>query len=329
MRNLSDLVGVESIYSLQDGASKINEGIKTSISSFGGNFSKLGNSIGLTKQEKQEPTASELNKSGVGVDAKSAADTSHKVKLECSMFDAPSYDGPSALVGYMATDISYRVVEFDNSPTISESRAVVYEAITAPHMPMSFQKYKHTESTVYTIDVELTCRNSNEAFRNYIFCMNLRAWTKPFFGIKQMNADGSRGKLGAPPPVLRFTGYRGLIDVPVVITRLDIPEPNDCDWIDTGYNKIPFPTVLKIQISLTETFSADEINDFDLSQFRLNKNTNSQQTVDKPTSVPKTSGIEDPSNIVGRRAIETPDERWNYQYPGELRPWELGKPEFK
>jgi hypothetical protein len=156
--------------------------------------------------------------------------------------------------------------------------------------------------------------------------LNLKAWTKPFFGKKQMNADGSRGKLGAPPPVLKFSGYRGLIDVPVVITKLDIPKPNDCDWINTGYNNIPFPTVLKINIGLIEIYSADQINEFDLSIFRLTGG--SSDSSQSPTPMPSTSGIADPTSV-GRAPLETPNERWDYLYGAELKPWEFGKPEFK
>jgi hypothetical protein len=324
MRKLTSMVPQTSASEeqlLSDGAAFIKK-------NFGaGTFQKAADNVGITTQSNGTPTsARDLNKMGVSENSKMPTDTNHKVKLTCSQFDAPDYNGPSAEVAFVSSPLSYRLVEFDNTPNISESNTVQYEPLAAPHMPAAFQKYKGTDSITYTIDAVLTCRNSNEAFRNYIFCLNLKAWTKPFFGTKQMNADGSRGKLGAPPPILQFTGYRGMIDVPVVITKLDIPKPNDCDWINTGYNNIPFPTVLKINIGLIEVFSADQINDFDLSTFRLSGSPSSNTTSSTPN--PSTSGIPDPTSI-GRQPIETPNERWEYLYGAELKPWELGRPEFK
>lgn len=292
-----------------------------------GTFDKLSDNINIeTSSSGTGMSASEMNAAGVSANSGSMNDTSHKVKLECSEYDAPEYSGPEASVGFVSSPLSYRIVEFDNTPSISESNTVSYEPIAAPHMPMAIQKYKGTDSITYTIDALLTARNSNEAFRNYIFCLNLRAWTKPFFGIKQMNSDGSRGKLGAPPPVLKFSGYRGMIDTPVVITKLDFPFPNDCDWINIGYNNIPFPTVIKVNISVLEIYSPDQINDFDLGKYRLFSSSSS--TTSSQTPAPTTSGIADPTSG-GRAAIETPNERWEYLYGSELRPWELGKPEFK
>lgn len=325
MRNLSSLVPQNSPASsqiLQDGAKFLSD-------NFGSNtFSKAAGNISLQpQQQNQSLSAAQMNQAGMSENSKSPNDTFHKVKLTCSDFDAPEYSGNPADVGFVASPLSYRIVEFDNTPSISESNSVQYEPIAAPHMPTAFQKYKGTDSVTYSVEAILTARNSNEAFRNYIFCMNLRAWTKPFFGIKQMNQDGSRGKLGAPPPVLKFTGYRGLIDVPVVITKLDIPKPNDCDWINTGYNNIPFPTVLKISISLVEIYSADQINDFDLSVYRIGEQTTSSQD-GSAIPEPSTSGISDPTSM-GRQPIEKMNERWEYLYGAELRPWELGKPEFK
>ncbi len=324
MRNLTSLVQQSSPSSdqlLSDGAKFIKE-------NFGaGTFEKVSQNIGINPINNTESmSASDMNRSGLSANSGQQVDTEHKVKLTCSQFDAPEYSGPEASVGFVSSPISYRIVEFDNTPSVSESNTVQYEPIAAPHMPMAFQKYKGTDSITYTIDAVLTARNSAEAFRNYIFCLNLKAWTKPFFGKKQMNADGSRGKLGAPPPVLKFSGYRGLIDVPVVITKLDIPKPNDCDWINTGYNNIPFPTVLKINIGLIEIYSADQINEFDLSIFRLTGG--SSDSSQSPTPMPSTSGIADPTSV-GRAPLETPNERWDYLYGAELKPWEFGKPEFK
>ena len=230
-----------------------------------------------------------------------AVSTDHKVKLIASEYDVPSYDGSQLNIGYVTSPMDYRVVEFDNMPTVAKSMGVAYEALETVHMPASFQKYKHTDSITYSIDGIFTSRNSSEAARNYLFIQNLTAWTKPFFGEKQMNVGGTRGKLGAPPPVLKFSGWRGLLrEVPVVITKFDYTHPNDCDWIPMGENNIPFPTVLKVSISLLETFNADEINAFDLGLYRIGGilgggNVNNDGS-GNPTPVNMTSGIPDNSS---------------------------------
>jgi hypothetical protein len=289
---------------------------------------KSDNMIIEEKPGADSLSAAQLNAAGASKNSAAPADTEHKVKLVASQYDAPEYGGSQPSVGYIASPLSYRIVEFDNMPSITESNTVQYEPIAPPHMPMAFQKYKGTDSVTYSIDALFTARNTAEAYRNYVFCMNLRAWTKPFFGNKQKNADGSRGKLGAPPPVLKFSGYRGSLDVPVVITKLDIPKPNDCDWINTGYNNIPFPTVLKVTISLTEIYSGDQINAFDLNIFRVGGGSPSSPASPNSTPSPTTSGVKDPTST-GRGAIETPNERWNHLYGAELKPWEIGKPEYK
>ena len=319
MRGLSSLVPQNSPASDQ----LLAEGAKFLRNNFPqGSFDKVSENIGInSSSNNQTMSAAGLNQAGMSMNSGQQTNTEHKVKLTCSQYDAPEYSGPSSQVGFVASDLSYRIVEFDNMPSISESNTVQYEPIAAPHMPVAFQKYKGTDSITYTIDALFTARNSSEAFRNYVFCLNLKAWTKPFFGVKQMGGDGSRGKLGAPPPVLKFSGFRGLIDVPVVITKLDIPKPNDCDWINTGYNNIPFPTVLKVSIGIIEIYSADQINDFDLSIYRLTGG--GEQHSSSTTPAPTTSGIFDPTSagrqLAGGRQLSD-------MIGSQLPAWGLGLP---
>jgi hypothetical protein len=78
-------------------------------------------------------------------------------------------------------------------------------------------------------------------------------------------------KIGAPPPVLQFSGWRqGMIaPIPTVITSLTWTFPQDVDYIparslDGSGKLIPFPTVLRVSIQLVESFSAEQFNGFDL-----------------------------------------------------------------
>ncbi len=81
---------------------------------------------------------------------------------------------------------------------------------------------------------------------------------------------------GAPPQVLRLTAYShdGHIGrkahinrVPVVITTLNIPYPSDVDYFPTR-NGVPMPSVMIIDITLNETHSPTEYENFRLTDFK-------------------------------------------------------------
>lgn len=180
--------------------------------------------------------------------------TSHKVMLV-----ATDADGGSR-------------VEFDNMPEVNEVRTAEYEAISAPQMPGEFQKFRGTKSTQWTIVGTFIARTREEAKRNYFYLNTLRGWTMPYFG---QNQDVFAGKVGAPPPVIKFSGWRNLVgSVPVVVTGVNWNWPKECDWLPSGVvdpesgQEIPFPTVMNVSVMLVESFSAQQFNGFDLVAFR-------------------------------------------------------------
>jgi hypothetical protein len=86
--------------------------------------------------------------------------------------------------------------------------------------------------------------------------------------------------LGAPPEVLYLTAYSsgsdvgGRLDkptninkVPVVITNLAYSYPNDVDYIPTLDGE-PWPIIMTITISLVESHSAREFEQFDIFKYR-------------------------------------------------------------
>lgn len=216
-------------------------------------------------------TAAQLNGE---VNADVGSLTSHKVMLTASNTDGAT----SAIlndVNFPVEPLSEARVEFDIMPEVSENRVAEYEALSAPQMPGEFQKYRGTKSTVWQITGMFTARTRDEAKRNYLYLNTLRGWTMPYFGDKQKTQFSGSGKLGAPPPVLQFTGWRGLVGkVPVIVSTLSWSWPRDCDWIPTGVidpvsgQEIPFPTVMNVNVTLTESFSALQFNGFDLVAFR-------------------------------------------------------------
>lgn len=167
-------------------------------------------------------------------------------------------------------------VVFVNMPDITESRTIEYEAVSPAQAPAAFQKYKGTSSVQWTVNATLTSRTTDEATANLLILNRLRGWSMPYFGSRAQATYGD--KLGAPPPVLEFKGWRKQMvgPVPVVITSLNWTFPQDVDYIPAneqgateGANQIPFPTVLKVSLSLVETFSTAQMNGFDLDQFKL------------------------------------------------------------
>lgn len=161
-------------------------------------------------------------------------------------------------------------IEFDIMPEVTEVRAVEYEALAPPQLPGEFQKYRGTKSVQWTISGVFTCRTREEAQKNIEYINRIRTWTMPYFGDKQRGY----GKLGAPPPLLKFSGWRGLVgEVPVVITSSNWNWPRDCDWIPTLQRDekngewVPFPTVMNVTINIVESFSALQFNNFDLFEF--------------------------------------------------------------
>ena len=167
-------------------------------------------------------------------------------------------------------------VLFENMPTVQEQRSADYEPLAIVQMPGEFQKYIRTKSTIWTINATFVCRTTEEATARYNELSTLRGWLMPYFGTNLSATD--KALLGAPPPVLGFSGWRGLVgEVPVVITAVNWSWPKEVDWIPTSIvdptsdstgRVIPFPTVMEVTISLLESFSPNQFSNFNLDSFK-------------------------------------------------------------
>lgn len=93
--------------------------------------------------------------------------------------------------------------------------------------------------------------------------------------LKQRSVElvGYEELMGAPPPIVFLTAYanstqRGNIyKIPTVITNLTIPYPSEVDYISTLGGQ-PFPTIMTIDIQMTEVHSAREYEQFSLNKYR-------------------------------------------------------------
>lgn len=238
---------------------------ETGVSPYTNNaIDALNAAIAEDRAKEQSVTAAQQ----AAVNNRQETDTSHMVKL----------------VERGITQVVFRVM-----PEVVESRTVEYEAIAPPQVPTAFQKYKGTSSTQWTVNATLICRTTDEATENLRILNTLRGWTMPFFGVR--TAEVFPNKLGAPPPVLEFSGWRNQMvgPVQVVLTSLNWNFPQDVDYIpaneyvvDPDSNgtpglyrytgkQIPFPTVIKLAIQLVESFSTDQLNGFSLNDFRAGR----------------------------------------------------------
>mgnify|MGYP000944854137 CR=1 FL=1 len=264
-------------YKMPDLTTKVNEAYKAVVGKFGdtASLSKLYNSapsfksLGIASALGTLGSSSPF-KSVASMLKPSASDNSASARAINQETGSASAPGNEDHKVQLVSTVDDLIVIFDVMPDVSESRAAEYEALQVAQMPGEFQKYRGTKSTTWQINATFVCRNSDEATQQRDYLNVLRSWVMPYFGEQVPD----RSLLGAPPAVLNFSGWRGIVGtVPVVITSLNWTWPKECDWIptndlDENGRKIPFPTVMNVQIALVESFSAQQFNNFDLESFR-------------------------------------------------------------
>lgn len=231
-------------------------------------------------QDSTTTTLAELNNSGQTVTAQERADILALFSTDTTT-NAVTASQIKTLTGGGTSTSNHQVKLVDPSgasvvfivmPEIVESHSVQYEAVSPPQGPGSFQKYKGTDSTQWTINATFIARTSEEATQRLTELNTLRAWKMPYFGGN--TGDQFPTKLGAPPAVLTLSGFRGRLvgPVPVVITSLNWNWPSDVDYIPTTVTgddglPVPFPTVMRLAINVVESFSAVQFNNFSLADF--------------------------------------------------------------
>lgn len=86
---------------------------------------------------------------------------------------------------------------------------------------------------------------------------------------------------GTPPAVLLLSAYSPsnqdrtamahIHKVPVVIQNLSIPYPSDTDYIPSNVGGVPMPTIMTIDMTMAETHSPAEYQNFSLSEFKAGR----------------------------------------------------------
>lgn len=174
-----------------------------------------------------------------------------------------------------------RMVVFQASPDIAESRTVNYKQFDPVHAPGSIMSYINTTSRTFGVSgVKLISRNREEAAANLARLNLIRSWTMPVFGKGGTGDD----VLGAPPRILMFSAYSSntntgnIYNIPTVLTSLNINYPTDVDYIPTSRNAewgvtegTPFPVIMSIDLNLIETHSPTKYKAFSLMDYRQGK----------------------------------------------------------
>jgi hypothetical protein len=187
----------------------------------------------------------------------------------------------------------HRIV-LKNTPTVGEAGSANYKSSDLIHAPSSFQIYSNSTARVFNVSAKLTSRTSEEATENARILQLLRSWRLPYFGDTASGAVrddnftdtstaeqyfGSDNILGSPPDVLYFTAYASedvyaaldfsgnIRRVPVVLTQVSDSYGDEMDYISTTYGE-PFPVIMPLDFILSESHSPDELNRFELNDYR-------------------------------------------------------------
>jgi hypothetical protein len=140
------------------------------------------------------------------------------------------------------------LIRFEASAPISESRVANYEGFNIVHLPTSLWAYRNTNGRHFSISGKLVSRTPNEAKANAGYLDTVRSWLLPDFGNS-----------GAPPPIVKFSGYSNtyLSEVPCIVLSYNWTFPEDVDYI-WGSSQ-PMPVIGILSIELEEAYSAQQI----------------------------------------------------------------------
>ena len=152
-------------------------------------------------------------------------------------------------------------VIFPHTPTVTVGYQANYATQRYTHSNYPMYTYENSEVQPIQISGEFTAQNGSEAAYVLACLYFFRATTKMFFG--------SSRNAGAPPPIVRLTGYGDQYfpsgGVPCVVTSFNHVMPPDVDYISSGQTRIP--TISTITVNLQPLYSKSTLTRFDLSKF--------------------------------------------------------------
>jgi len=116
---------------------------------------------------------------------------------------------------------------FPYTPTILIQHTANYDAMSPTHSNYPFPQYQNSQVEDLVITGDFFCENAKDAQYWTAMVHYLRSATKMNYGVD--------GDSGAPPPIVKLTGYGDFVfpNVPVVIRNFTVDLPADVDYIKT------------------------------------------------------------------------------------------------
>ena len=165
---------------------------------------------------------------------------------------------------------------FPYTPTILVQHTANYDALQPVHSNYPFPQYQNSQIEDIVITGDFFCENARDAQYWTAMVHYLRSITKMNYGTD----DNS----GAPPPVVKLTGYGDFVfpKVPVAIRNFTVDLPADVDYIktqvegDLGINVTTSdpaglvgwaPVQSQVSVTVTPVFSRAKVSQFSLNSF--------------------------------------------------------------
>ena len=167
---------------------------------------------------------------------------------------------------------------FPYTPTILIQHTASYDALSPTHSNYPFPQYQNSQIEDLVITGDFFCENAKDAQYWTAMVHYLRSVTKMNYGVD--------GDAGAPPPIVKLTGYGDFVfpNVPVVVRNFTVDLPADVDYIKTQITgdvsitdgsvnvEIPgkagwAPVQSQVSITVTPIYSRAKTSQFSLNSF--------------------------------------------------------------
>lgn len=244
-------------FDIATNSQKIGEGAQKMATSFGGfdSFKNIGGGLSTDSMKSQ------LTSAGLG------NLTQQNQSAKGNTPSGSARENIDAIIVTLQSTVSNDVIKLSVSPRISESRQASYSEQNITHHPGAILKYDKTNSRVWQIGAKLVSRTPEEASQNQLYLNIIRSWVMPYYGTG--TAADAPALLGAPPPILKMSGYgvKNISPIPVVLESYSTNWPNDVDYIPTLEGD-PFPVIMEIDLALKESYSPAEYSKFNLFAYK-------------------------------------------------------------
>lgn len=164
-------------------------------------------------------------------------------------------------------------VNFSVSPDISENKSTNYIEVSDIRKPASLMIFMASPSRTFSLSAKLISRTSEEALKNFRDLNLMKSWAMPDNSTDGVGIGGEFIQ-NLSPTILYLYGYGSIFKgIQVVLKNLDIDYPSECDYIPLVKNggKTKMPVVLNVKMSLQEIRSSEELQNFNLEQYKLGR----------------------------------------------------------